>query len=132
MGNVITFVHMGSAALAVGIAYAVFSTGMGGFAAASRAIQPASYALLTGMGLFLAVKAIRDVVKGGLIADTSCPIDHAEVAGSQNTRRVLTVSFITGLIPCPGAAVILAFAIGLNIFWAGRVRLNCPGAFSSR
>jgi ABC-type nickel/cobalt efflux system permease component RcnA len=29
------------------------------------------------------------------------------------------VSFVTGLIPCPGAAVILAFAIGLNIFWTG-------------
>ncbi len=123
MGNVITFVHMGSAALAVGIAYAVFSTGMGGFAAASRAIQPASYALLTGMGLFLAIKAIRDVMKGGLIVEASCPIDSDEVARSQNTRRVLTVSFITGLVPCPGAAVILAFAIGLNIFWAGMAAL---------
>lgn len=119
MGNVITFVHMGSAALAVGIAYAVFSTGMGGFAAASRAIQPASYALLTGMGLFLVFKAVRDVIRGGMVANTSCPIDHDEVANAQNTRRVLTVSFITGLVPCPGAAVILAFAIGLNIFWVG-------------
>ncbi len=118
MGNVITFVHMGSAALAVGIAYLVFSTGMGGFAAASRAIQPASYALLTLMGLFLATNAIRDVIKGGMLAEPACPM-HNDGTDSQDIRRVLTVSFITGLIPCPGAAVILAFAIGLNIFWAG-------------
>lgn len=123
MGNVITFVHMGSAAVAVGIAYLVFSSGMGGFTAASRALQPASYALLMLMGLFLAVKAIRDVARGGLIADTSCPIDHDEMARSNDTRRVLTVSFITGLIPCPGAAVILAFSIGLNIFWTGMAAL---------
>lgn len=119
MGNVITFVHMGSAAVAVGIAYMIFSSGMGGFQQASRALQPASYALLALMGLFLAVKAIRDVFKGGMIAETSCAIHHDEVARSAHIKNVLMVSFVTGLIPCPGAAVILAFSIGLNIFWAG-------------
>lgn len=119
MGNAITFVHMGSAAVAVGAAYVLFSSGMGGFQQASRALQPASYGLLTLMGLFLAGKAIRDVIKGGLLAETSCPIDHTEVARSAHIKKVLTVSFITGLVPCPGAAVILAFAIGQNIFWAG-------------
>lgn len=119
MGNAITFVHMGSAAVAVGIAYAIFSTGMGGFAEASRALQPASYALLGLMGCFLLVKAVRDLTKGGLIAEPSCSIHHDEVARAQHIRHVLTVSFVTGLVPCPGAAVILAFAIGQNIFWAG-------------
>jgi ABC-type nickel/cobalt efflux system permease component RcnA/ABC-type uncharacterized transport system substrate-binding protein len=119
MGNAITFVHMASAAVAVGVAYALFSTGMGGFQAASRALQPASYALLALMGLFLTGKALLDVSRGGLIAETSCPIDHAAVGDAVNTRRVLMVSFVTGLVPCPGAAVILAFSIGLNIFWAG-------------
>ncbi len=50
MGNTITFVHMGSAALAVGVAYLFFSSGMGGFQAASRALAPASYALLASWG----------------------------------------------------------------------------------
>ena len=119
MGNVITFVHMGSAAVAVGIAYMIFSTGMGGFTAASRALQPASYALLALMGVFLLVKAVRDVFRGGMLVETSCPIDHDEVARASHIRHVLVVSFVTGLIPCPGAAVILAFSIGLDILWAG-------------
>lgn len=122
MGNIITFVHMGSAAVAVGIAYAVFSTGMGGFAEASRALQPASYALLTLMGLFLAFKAVRDVIRGRKLVEPSCPSHAAQDLDANSPsqiRRVLLVSFVTGLIPCPGAAVILAFAIGQNIVWAG-------------
>lgn len=118
MGNVITFVHMGSAAVAVAIAYFVFSTGMGGFAAASRALQPASYALLALMGFVLLIKAIRDIAKGGMLADPSCPT-HGMPTEPDNIKRVLTVSLVTGLVPCPGAAVILAFSIGQNILWAG-------------
>jgi ABC-type nickel/cobalt efflux system permease component RcnA/ABC-type uncharacterized transport system substrate-binding protein len=115
MGNAITFVHMGSAALAVGAAYLIFSSGMGGFAAASRAIQPAGYGLLALMGLFLLGKALLDLRRGGLLQG-GC--SHAEPEDG-GLRSILAVSFVTGLIPCPGAAVILAFAIGLNIFWTG-------------
>lgn len=119
MGNAITFVHMGSAAVAVGLAYLVFSTGMGGFAEASRALQPASYALLTLMGLILAGKAVWDLVKGKKLVEPGCPIHEEDANSPSQIRRVLMVSFVTGLIPCPGAAVILAFSIGLNILWAG-------------
>jgi ABC-type nickel/cobalt efflux system permease component RcnA/ABC-type uncharacterized transport system substrate-binding protein len=119
MGNAITFVHMLSAAVAVGVAYMLFSSGMGGFQAASRALQPASYALLVLMGVFLTGKAVLDVSRGGLVAEPACAIDHGALADAVNIRRVLAVSCVTGLVPCPGAAVILAFSIGLNIFWAG-------------
>lgn len=117
MGNTITFVHMGSAAIAVGAAYMIFSSGMGGFAEASRAIQPASYALLALMGIFLVLKALFDLRKNGVIPPAGC--DHDLEAQGDNLKSILMVSFVTGLIPCPGAAVILAFSIGLNIFWIG-------------
>jgi ABC-type nickel/cobalt efflux system permease component RcnA/ABC-type uncharacterized transport system substrate-binding protein len=119
MGNAITFVHMGSAAAAVGVAYLIFSSGMGGFAAASRALQPASYGLLALMGLVLVIKAVRDLLKGGMLAP-GC--EHTDGNGG-DLRSILAVSFVTGLIPCPGAAVILAFSIGLNIFWTGVMAL---------
>jgi len=119
MGNTITFVHMGSAALAVGVAYLFFSSGMGGFQAASRALAPASYALLALMGVVLLIKALRDVFRGGLLTACSCVEPTADPDDAAQIRKVLTVSFVTGLIPCPGAAVILAFAIGQDIFWAG-------------
>ncbi|NDV18085.1 DUF1007 family protein [Pseudodesulfovibrio sp. JC047] len=127
MGNAITFIHMSSAALAVGAAYLIFSTGMGGFAAASRTLQPASYALLGLMGLFLLGKAIRDILKGGMLSASSCDHDHDEPTGG-TLKSILSVSFVTGLVPCPGAAVILAFAIGLNIFWIGILALICMAA----
>lgn len=116
MGNAITFVHMGSAALAVGAAYLIFSTGLGGFAAASRVIQPASYGLLALMGLYLIFRAMRDLRRGGLLS-ADCEHDHENEP--DDFKSMLTVAFFTGLIPCPGAAVILAFAIGLNLFWTG-------------
>ena len=119
MGNAITFVHMGSAGVAVAVAYLVFSAGMGGVAEASLALQPASYGLLVLMGLFLLVKALRDLFRGGLIAEPSCPAPAAGAAQPANLREMLLVAFVTGLVPCPGAAVILAFSVGQGILWAG-------------
>jgi len=121
MGNAITFVHMLSAAVAVGAAYMIFSSGMGGFAQASLAIQPASYGLLALMGVFLVIKALRDIIRGGTLTSPSC--DHHQEDEPDDLKSILAVSFVTGLIPCPGAAVILAFCIGLNLFWVGVMAL---------
>ncbi|WP_147819862.1 DUF1007 family protein [Salidesulfovibrio onnuriiensis] len=119
MGNAITFVHVGSAVLVVTGAYLLLGQGMGGFHQADRYIQPASYALLTLVGLGLAVKIALDLRKGGLLRGPACPVDTRDMARAGDTRSVLLVSFVTGIVPCPGAAVILAFAIGLNILGAG-------------
>lgn len=119
MGNAITFVHVGSAVMVVTIAYFLLGSGMGGFHAAAAYIQPASYAMLALVGTGLAIKTGLDLRKGGLLQGPACPVDAAEVARADKTKSVLFVSFITGLVPCPGAAVILAFAIGLNILGAG-------------
>lgn len=119
MGNVITFIHMGSAAVVVAVAYLLFSSGMGGVTRASLALQPASYGLLALMGVFLLVKALRDLLRGGLLAEPSCPAPGKDSPSTGNVREVLLVSLVTGLVPCPGAAVILAFSIGQEILWAG-------------
>ncbi|QGY39729.1 DUF1007 family protein [Pseudodesulfovibrio cashew] len=119
MGNAITFAHMGSAAAAVTVAYLIFSTGMGGFAEASRALQPASYGLLALMGLVLFAKAVLDVIRGRGAASNGCSPEGEAAEERPDTRKVLTVALITGLVPCPGAAVILAFSIGQNILPAG-------------
>ena len=118
MGNAITFVHMGSAAAAVAVAYLVLSSGLGGVAETSLAVQPASYALVALVGLFLLAKTIRDLARGGLLADPSCNCASSRPQ-TENIRQILLVAFVTGLVPCPGAAVILAFALGQQILWAG-------------
>ncbi len=122
MGNAITFVHVGSAVAVVALAYLLLGAGMGGFHEAARIMQPASYGLLILMGLFLAGKAVIDMRRGGIIRDvaegSSCSAGDV-VKSRERTGHVLLISFVTGLIPCPGAAVVLAFAVGLNILWAG-------------
>lgn len=123
MGNAITIVHVSSAAAVVGIASLIFGSGMGGFQQAARYIQPASYALLLAVGLGLAIKIILDMRKGGLLKEASCPETSDEAvekaARSGDMKSILLVSFATGMIPCPGAAVILAFTLGLNIALTG-------------
>lgn len=122
MGNAITFVHVGSAIAVVAAAYLILGAGMGGFHEAAKIMQPASYGLLMLMGVFLAVKAVLELRRGGILreaeAGAACtPDDVAETRKGKS--HVLLVSFVTGLIPCPGAAVVLAFAVGLNILWSG-------------
>lgn len=119
MGHAITFVHVASATIVVMGAYWLLGSGMGGFQSADKIIQPASYALLSLVGLGLCVAIIRDLRKGGLLRGAACPVDAGEVARSEHMGSVLLVSFVTGVVPCPGAAVILAFAVGLNIVGAG-------------
>jgi len=127
MGNAITFVHMGSAAVAVALAYALFSTGMGGVTEASLALQPVSYALVALVGLFLLLNTARQLLRGGLLAEPGCPA--ASLAASpENIRQILAVSLVTGLVPCPGAAVILAFAVGQQILWAGLLAILAMAA----
>ncbi|MDD3311282.1 DUF1007 family protein [Pseudodesulfovibrio sp.] len=118
MGNAITFVHMSSAAVAVALAYALFSTGMGGVTEASLALQPVSYALVALVGLFLLLNTARGLWRGGLLAEPGCSAP-AGAAAPESLRQILLVSLVTGLAPCPGAAVILAFAVGQQILWAG-------------
>ncbi|WP_419785930.1 DUF1007 family protein [Pseudodesulfovibrio sp.] len=118
MGNAITFVHMGSAAAAVGVAYAVFSTGMGGVADATQALQPVSYALVGLIGLFLFSRTVWVLMHGGILAKSGCAAPNGEPE-PESMRQILLVSFVTGLVPCPGAAVILAYAVGQQILWAG-------------
>ncbi len=123
MGHAITFVHVSSATLVVLGAYWLLGSGMGGFQSADRIIQPASYALLVLVGLGLCMVILRDQRKGGLLQEASCPVDATEVARSEHVGSVLLVSFVTGVVPCPGAAVILAFAVGLKIVTAGMIAM---------
>jgi nickel/cobalt transporter (NicO) family protein len=47
--------------------------------------------------------------------------EPAELAGPGGWRRGLSAVIAVGLRPCSGAILVLVFALGLNIFWAGVV-----------
>ena len=50
---------------------------------------------------------------------------HAEDAQPADLKSLVAVSLATGLVPCPGAAIIFSFAIMLNILVAGLIAMFC-------
>jgi ABC-type nickel/cobalt efflux system permease component RcnA len=95
--------HAASASLVVGGVYLVVQrTSMTNFAAASATIEQASYLLITLLGAWLVWSAVAGM--RGAEGEGDAPVVPA-------TRRSLwAVTLSAGIIPCPGAALILLFA----------------------
>ena len=112
MANAIALVHVLSAVLVVFGAFALLETGMRGFDGVATHMETASYALLLVIGLWLVWNTARTLLRGGPL---HCHHDH----DPDSLRDALLVAFVTGLVPCPGAAIILTFTLTLHIAWAG-------------
>jgi len=85
-----------------------------------------SYALVAGIGLVLALRALG--ASWGLIAHprragTGCAHDHGPTAQQLNRARdlktVAAVVLSIGIRPCSGAILVLVFAKALGMAWAG-------------
>lgn len=114
MGNFITFTHVSSAVAVVLVTYCVLKTaGLTSFESARVTMEKISYALLILLGIFLFGYKIYE-----LRTDKSStwlePTTHR--AGF---RDLIFVALATGLVPCPGAALVLVFAITLKILVPG-------------
>lgn len=120
MGNLITFVHVGSAVAVVLVFYFIFKTrGMTSFEETSGVLQKISYALLTVLGLVLIVHKVHE-----LKTMRSSRL-HQYNPDEVSYKSLLTVALATGLVPCPGAAIILIFAITLKILAPGLLAMVC-------
>jgi ABC-type nickel/cobalt efflux system permease component RcnA/ABC-type uncharacterized transport system substrate-binding protein len=80
-------------------------------------VERISYALLIIIGIFLFIHAIMDMRKND---------DEPELT-NHNIKQLLFVAFTTGMIPCPGAAIILIFTISINIIEVGLIALLVMG-----
>jgi ABC-type nickel/cobalt efflux system permease component RcnA/ABC-type uncharacterized transport system substrate-binding protein len=80
-------------------------------------VERVSYALLIVIGGFLFLHAIMDMRKND---------DEPELP-NHNIKQLLFVAFTTGMIPCPGAAIILIFTISINIIEVGLIALLIMG-----
>jgi ABC-type nickel/cobalt efflux system permease component RcnA len=52
-------------------------------------------------------------------------LKNLEVTGSVELKPLLLTAFATGLVPCPGAALILIFTITQHILFAGLMAMVC-------
>ncbi|WP_052507006.1 nickel/cobalt transporter [Desulfonatronovibrio magnus] len=116
MGGLMSFLHVLSAVALVLIFYFVTQSGsLSSVDEAEKQMQKISSALIFFIGLFLAWKSIR-AISGRA---ESCKCSEA----SADNKGMLSLCLAVGMIPCPGAALILFFAISLDIFNAGLIAM---------
>ncbi|MFW5500725.1 MULTISPECIES: nickel/cobalt transporter [unclassified Maridesulfovibrio] len=111
MSWVITLVHVGSATAAVCLAYLFLDKGMSGFENFNRQLQTASYGLVALIGFWLIIEALRSFKKNDR--------EECEVKSRGSLKEIATVAFVTGIVPCPGAAIILVYTLSTGILAAG-------------
>jgi ABC-type nickel/cobalt efflux system permease component RcnA len=119
LGNLIAFVHVFSAVILVMTLYYVLKkSGLTSFEGWSHKLQTISYSLLMVLGFFLAWRAGIEFKAGR---------SPTEKAPSTDTgmKNLMITGLITGMIPCPGAAIILSFAIIVGILWPGLWAMVC-------
>lgn len=139
MGHVMTFVHVLSAVVlvfALQWGFGAWGAGAGShaFDEAGCVLQRVSYSLVLAIGVFMACHALYELASGRLAARVCCtavpsvPAASGSPDSSGLTGRagapdspkksygsLLSVSVLAGLVPCPGAALVLAFSLSLNI-----------------
>ncbi|MCW7755054.1 hypothetical protein OOT00_13765 [Desulfobotulus sp. H1] len=115
MGGLMGFLHVFSALVLVFVLYFILKAGgPGAMDGAGSQIQKFSAGLIVLVGLFMVWKAFRGMTHGhGAGEDCAC------CASDSDRRSLLSLSLAVGMVPCPGAALILFFSISLDILLAG-------------
>ncbi len=96
---------------AVCLAYLFLDKGMSGFENFNRQLQTASYGLVALIGFWLIIEALRSFKKNDR--------EECEVKSRGSLKEIATVAFVTGIVPCPGAAIILVYTLSTGILAAG-------------
>lgn len=112
MGHLLTAVHTLSAIVVVlGAYYLLNLKGSTALTSASEPLRATSYYLIIGLGVFIVLHALYELVEK---RKKNQPQNK-----KANSRGIITVSLVAGLVPCPGAALLLSFALGLNLLTTG-------------
>ncbi|MFV0421979.1 nickel/cobalt transporter [Oleidesulfovibrio sp.] len=121
MGNLLTAVHVLSAAVLVFAAHLLFEQGAArGIHGISGSVQRFSYGVIMVAGAVMALHALYELFSGRLGRRVR---DAKSGCCSAGYGSIATVSLLAGLVPCPAAVLILTFARGLDITQAGVLAL---------
>ena len=119
-GNLTMFIHVLSAASLVLTAKFILEASTAKTVDQYGAtLQSVSYALLLCLGILLLTKTLFDFFHS---KHTDSP-NHAPQAA--DVKSLLPMALAAGLVPCPGAAMVLIFSISLGITAAGLWALAC-------
>jgi len=118
MGNVLTAVHTLSAVvLVLGTTYFLHQRGSRAMMSATQSLQQVSYLLIIALGLFIVLQTLFERFHKSSASSPS----H----GDASIKSVLSVSCVAGLVPCPGAALLLSFALSLGLLGTGLLGVLC-------
>lgn len=111
-GNLITCLHILSAVIIIlALSWFVDRANIAIFHLVEGRLESISYLLIMIIGLVLLARTLYEWW-------TAIP-DQEVQCSRATTRDMLSLSLATGLMPCPGAALILLFTLSLGVFWAG-------------
>ncbi|MCK4532231.1 hypothetical protein KAU39_00465 [bacterium] len=126
VGSLIAFLHVFSALVIVLILYLIVQQAyLISFENLSRTIKLISYALIALIGLFLLIKAFIDLGKFiDLRKRKKNSVLEEDISYSKiNTKNIIPVAFAVGMIPCPGAVIILLFSISMDVLKVGVISI---------
>lgn len=88
---------------------------------AGGVLERISYGLLAGLGVFLAGHTIMQLRAKTVHSHHGCP-------DTSDTQSLVVAALAVGIVPCPGAAMILLFSLTLGILPAGLGAMICIAA----
>ena len=114
LGNAIAFLHAASALVIVfSLQLLARQAVLTSFEAISRTVQLVSYALIAMIGLFLLIRTCRNLRRKKDHPGNSLSYEDAK------PRNMIPVAIGVGLIPCPGAVIILLFSSAMGVLKLG-------------
>lgn len=114
VGNLIAFLHVVSASIIVLILYLIVKKMyLSTFEDLSRTIKLMSYALIALIGLFLLIATFIDLRKRKSFGESNISYNQ------RDTKDIIPVAFAVGMVPCPGAVIILLFSISMDVLEIG-------------
>jgi len=118
LGVFAAFFHAISAIVFVSIVYVILQLSyFGTFAGQKRLMGLVSYGLITLLGVFLFIRALRRASKPH--GDDDHQSHHLEKNVSGGVLKLLPVALLVGLVPCEGALFVLVFTISMDIYYLG-------------
>jgi nickel/cobalt transporter (NicO) family protein len=109
-GMLLGLLHAGSSAVIITLGYYLFNTALSFyFEETSRILSRISAVVIMGLAVIMLIINIRHSVIS----------KNEDNHTGKNQRRLLTGILLTGIIPCPGSAMILLMTISLGILPAG-------------
>jgi nickel/cobalt exporter len=122
-GASVALLHAASAVIVIyGLYYLFRATVTTAFASVSSILELSSYAAIVLLGLIMVAVAVRGTVKKQRNGQRSGPAGKADQAdrieqGERNTLTAIVLS--SGVVPCPGTALILIFCLSQKQPWIG-------------